>query len=443
MIARRQAERGPRFLFVRAVLAVAAAYATVLLARLPAAGAFDRHALYPLAGFAALVLLLRMALGAFRYRGDPVLPAAALFLAGLGVVAQVRLGTLDFRALDRWANYALPAGVLAMLAVALALRRGRAGALAALHLPASLLASAILAGLLLTGQRFRGGVFLAGNVNPVEVVKVLLTVYLAGMFCVHRGAFERPVLPAVPALSFPLLASLAIGWVAPMVLVVLLRDLGLLALLNLVLLAMAVLSSGRWSYLLTGVLLAGGIGVLLLVAMPHGSGRLDAWLDPFADPTGRGWQVLQGLSAMCTGGLWGAGLGAGQPQAIPIAASDFVYAVLAEELGYAGCGLVLAVYVLFFYRGFRLADSLRDPFSQSLASGLTAALAVQALLNLGGVTKALPLTGIPLPFLSLGGSSLVTSFVMLGLLMAMSDSGSSDGTARKPARRTGRRPRGA
>jgi cell division protein FtsW (lipid II flippase) len=208
-----------------------------------------------------------------------------------------------------------------------------------------------------------------------------------------------------------------------MVLLVLLRDFGLIVLLNAVLLVMAVLASGRWSYLVTGLLLVGGAGVLLLRFMPHGSSRVDVWLNPFADPTGRGWQVLQSLSAMATGGLWGAGLGAGQPTAIPIAASDFVYAAWAEETGYVGCALVLGVYLLFFYRGFRLADSLRDPFAQSLATGLTAALALQTLLNLGGVTKAIPLTGITLPFLSLGGSSLITSFVMLGLLLALSDPG--------------------
>jgi cell division protein FtsW (lipid II flippase) len=132
---------------------------------------------------------------------------------------------------------------------------------------------------------------------------------------------------------------------------------------------------------------------------------------------------------MATGGWWGAGLGAGHPTAIPIAASDFVYAALAEEIGYVGCGLVLGIYLLFFYRGFRLADSLREPFAQSLATGLTAALALQTLLNVGGVTKALPLTGITLPFLSLGGSSLITSFLMLGLLLALSDAGHKKGAA--------------
>ncbi len=411
----------------RALLALLAAFAMVLLVRHTLGGTVEPRYLYPMLGYVLLVALLSLALRVVAFRGDQVLLAAAVFLAGLGVVVQVRLGTLDVTAAARWANYAVPVGFALMLGVAVLVRRGRARWLAGAYVPAALLAVAVLAGLLLAGRRFRGGVFLAGNINPTELVKVLLVIYLAGLFTVYRKAFERPVLPGVPTLNPSLLFSMAVCWFLPMVLLVALRDLGLMVLLNAVLLTMAVLASGRWSYLVTGLLLVGGAGALLISVMPHGGNRVDVWLDPFADPTGRGWQVLQGLSAMATGGWWGAGLGAGHPTAIPIAASDFVYAALAEEIGYIGCGLVLGIYLLFFYRGFRLADSLRDPFAQSLATGLTATLALQTLLNIGGVTKALPLTGITLPFLSLGGSSLITSFLMLGLLLALSDPGGKTG----------------
>lgn len=412
-----------RPLLGRALLALLPAFAMVLLVRFQLGGAAEPRFLYPLLGYAAGVIVLGLVLRMVAFRGDHVLLAAAVFLAGLGVVVQVRLGTLDVTASARWANYAVPAGLALMLAVAVVLRGGRVRTLAGLYVPAALLAVAVLGGLLLAGRRFRGGVFLEGNINPTELVKVLLVIYLAGLFTVYRKAFEKPVLPGVPAPEGPLLFSMAVCWLLPMGLLVLLRDLGLMVLMNAVLLVMAVLASGRWSYLVTGLLLVGGAGAALVTFMPHGSSRVAVWLDPFADPTGRGWQVLQGLSAMATGGWWGAGLGAGHPTAIPIAASDFIYAALAEEIGYVGCGLVLAVYLLFFYRGFRLADSLRDPFAQALASGLTTVLAVQTLLNVGGVTKAIPLTGITLPFLSLGGSSLITSFLMLGLLLALSDPG--------------------
>jgi cell division protein FtsW (lipid II flippase) len=426
-VSARKAAVAERSLLGRATLAVMAAYAMVLMARYAIAGHWEPRYVYPLVTFVALVFALRVALSALRFRGDQILLAAALFLAGLGVVVQVRLGTLDVLAVGRWANYALPVGVLVMVLLAALLRGGRVRWLASLATPAALASTLLLGGMLLAGRRFRGGVYLDGNVNPTEIVKVLLVLYLAGLFTVYRKAFERPTLPGLPALEPGLLFSLLLGWLLPMGLLVLMHDLGLMVLLNVVLLMMAVLASGRWSYLVTGLLLVGGGGAALIALMPHGSSRVEVWLDPFADPTGRGWQILQGLSAMCSGGLWGAGLGAGHPTAIPIAASDFVYAALAEELGYVGCGLVLGVYLLFFYRGFRLADGLRDPFAQSLATGLTTALAVQTLLNLGGVTKAIPLTGITLPFLSLGGSSLLTSFVMLGLLLALSDPGGRKG----------------
>lgn len=422
MTARRETAPA-RSLLGRAVLALVAAFAMVVLVRFELGAGWEPRYVYPLAGYLVLVLLLRGLLALFRFRGDQVLLAAAVFLAGLGVVVQVRLGTLDVLASSRWANYAAPVGLLLLVLVAVVMRGGRLRVLAGLYVPAALAAVALLGALLVAGRRFRGGVYLEGNINPSELVKVLLVVYLAGLFTVYRKNFERPVLPGVPTLEPRLLFSMCVCWLLPMGLLVLLRDLGLMVLLNGVLLVMAVLASGRWSYLITGLLLVGGAGALLITIMPHGSSRVEVWLDPFVDPTRRGWQVLQGLSAMATGGWWGAGLGAGHPTAIPIAASDFVYAALAEEIGYVGCGLVLGVYLLFFYRGYRLADSLRDPFAQSLATGLTTALALQTLLNLGGVTKALPLTGITLPFISLGGSSLITSFLMLGLLLALSDPG--------------------
>lgn len=428
MKSRKRAPAEPA-LILRALLALLPAFAMVLLARHEVSGVWEQRFYLPLGGYAITVLALGLALKLVRFRGDHVLLAAAVFLAGLGVVAQVRLGTLDVTAHLRWAHYAVPLGWALMLIMLMLFRGGRARWLFSSYHPAAWIAVAVLGLLLVAGRRYRGGVFLEGNINPTEVVKVLLVIYLAGLFTVYRKAFERPVLPGVPTLDGGLVGSMLVCWLVPMGLLVVLRDLGLMVLLNAVLLIMAVLASGRWSYLVTGLLWVVGAGALLLQFMPHGSQRVAVWLNPFEDPTGRGWQVLQGLSAMASGGWWGAGLGAGHPTAIPIAASDFVYAALAEELGFIGCALVVMVYLLFFYRGFRLADSLRDPFAQSLASGLITMLAVQTLLNVGGVTKALPLTGITLPFLSLGGSSLLISFVMLGLLLALSDTGG------KPVRR--------
>jgi cell division protein FtsW (lipid II flippase) len=124
---------------------------------------------------------------------------------------------------------------------------------------------------------------------------------------------------------------------------------------------------------------------------------------------------------MYSGGLWGSGIGAGAPHTVPIATSDFIYAAWAEELGLVGCALLLAVYAILFARGWRAAAAASTPFLTGLGAGLTAALAFQTLINVAGVTKALPLTGITLPFISHGGSSLVICLIMAGLLAAVSD----------------------
>lgn len=410
------------------------AFAAIWAVKIGIAGEWQARWAWPAVGFAATLLILRAGLALVDFRGDGVLLALALLLAGLGLAIQFRFGTLALDDPARWSNYALPLGAGALW-VAVALFRGpRAKALEAFAIPAALFAVAVLGAMLLLGQRFRGAVYLAGYLNPTEIVKVLLILYAANLLRVFRKEFEQPALPGVPAISGGLALSLAVFWALPMLLLVAIRDIGLIALLNGTLLMMVALMTGRVSYLFVGLGALAGAGFAIWKFVPHGAGRLDVWLNPFADPTGRGWQILQGLSAMASGGLWGAGLGAGHPTAVPIASSDFVYAALAEELGFVGCGLVLLAYVLLFHRGYRIADSLKDPFQQALATGLTTILALQTLFNIGGVTKALPLTGLTLPFISHGGSSLVTSFLILGLLLALSDSGKARAPRAKIAR---------
>ncbi|HQA39320.1 MAG TPA: FtsW/RodA/SpoVE family cell cycle protein, partial [Kiritimatiellia bacterium] len=126
-------------------------------------------------------------------------------------------------------------------------------------------------------------------------------------------------------------------------------------------------------------------------------------------------------AAMYSGGLWGAGLGAGVPQSVPIVTSDFVYAAVAEEIGLVGCTLLLLVYATLFSRGLRAAGAAKTPFERLLCVGLTGSLAVQTILNVAGVTKALPMTGITLPLISHGGSSLITTLLIAGLLTGLSD----------------------
>jgi len=186
-------------------------------------------------------------------------------------------------------------------------------------------------------------------------------------------------------------------------------------------LIMLVAGTARLGYLVYGVLAATGLGYLMLTLFSHGQRRIQAWQAPFDDPTGAGWQILQGLSGMYSGGLWGEGFGRGNPEYIPIAESDFIYSVIGEELGFLGCAAVVVFYLILFGRGLRVADRIGSGFGMLLCGGLTTILATQTFLNIGGVTKFIPLTGITLPFISQGGSSLLVAFISLGLILAVSD----------------------
>ncbi len=145
-----------------------------------------------------------------------------------------------------------------------------------------------------------------------------------------------------------------------------------------------------------------------------------AWLDPFADYTDTGYQVAQGLFALGTGSLSGSGLGLGRPDLIPAAATDFIFAAVAEELGLAGSVVVIAAYALLVATGFGISLRSRDLFRKLLGAGLSFVLGLQTILILAGVTRLMPVTGITLPFMSYGGSSLLSNFLLLAMLARIS-----------------------
>jgi len=149
--------------------------------------------------------------------------------------------------------------------------------------------------------------------------------------------------------------------------------------------------------------------------------RVEAWLDPFADPSGRSFQIVQSLIAVANGGLFGRGFGGGAPTVIPVVHSDFVFAAIVEEWGLLGGVAAIALLLLLVSRGLRLALLSQGNFRRLLAGGLAALLGLQSVLIVGGVIKVLPLTGVTLPFLSYGGSSLLINFIIAGLLLKLSD----------------------
>jgi cell division protein FtsW (lipid II flippase) len=230
----------------------------------------------------------------------------------------------------------------------------------------------------------------------------------------------------IPPLQYlaPIAAMLALA----LGIVVVQRDLGAALLFYAVFLGMLFLATGRLTDVVLGLLLfAIGFGLLAAV-FPHVQQRISIWLDPWADPLGDGYQLIQGLHAFARGGLLGTGLGAGLPVIdgrlpIPAAHTDFPLAVIGEELGMTGVVAVLAAYLVIVLRGLRVAASSADDFRSLLAAGLALVVGVQAAIIAAGNLKLIPLTGITLPFVSYGGSSLLANAIVVGLLLALSDRG--------------------
>lgn len=400
---------------------VFAAHLVLLAMRLANAPHIPWPQLAPFGAFTVAALLEWLVLRGRTALAETRLFQIATFLTGIGIAIQFRMGTFSDGGGMGFA-LSLPIGFMAMLAVYLLCMQGRWRKLELVGYVCYALAILGLLAMAVFGRRYRGGIYLPGNLNPSEIVKPLLVVFLASFFVVRQRDFSETQIgiPLPPARSLWLLAGL---WAVPLALVLALHDLGLLLLLNATLVVMLYAIGRKAGYLVLGGLGVVASGALVYFTSAHARARFDVWLHPFRDPTGAGWQVLQGLSAMYSGGLWGQGIGGGNPESVPIVTSDFVYAAAAEEFGILLCALLLLLYGCLVWRGWRVASQARTPFGSLLAVGLTATLGFQALLNLAGVTKALPLTGITLPFLSQGGSSLVTMLAVVGLLGAISDAG--------------------
>ena len=264
--------------------------------------------------------------------------------------------------------------------------------------------------------------------QPSELLKVILVVFLAGYLSENRpllveestkvGPFRLPPLPY--------LAPMVAMWAIALGIVIVQRDLGAALLFFAVFLLLLYVSTARWSYVILG-LVAFVIGAAFLYFLfGHVRTRIDIWLDPFADPSGAGYQVVQALHAFARGGLIGTGWGAGLPTIagrppIPALHTDFPFAALGEELGLVGILAILGLYLVLIERGLRIAAAANDEYRAILAAGLSLVIGVQAFIIAGGNLKLIPLTGITLPFISYGGSSLLANSVIAGLLIALSE----------------------
>ncbi|MDT0202385.1 FtsW/RodA/SpoVE family cell cycle protein [Nocardioides sp. AE5] len=363
----------------------------------------------------------------FAPYADPVLLPVVAALNGLGLAAIYRLDLADGTSFAQKQLVWMSVGVALFIGTLVLLRDHRilqrftyTCGLAAIVL--LLMPMMPLIGVTKNGARIWINLGPVG-MQPGEVAKVLLVIAFAGYLVVHRDALAlagRRILfvdlPRGRDLG-PILAM----WLLSLAILVFQRDLGSSLLFFGIFLTMLYVATERPGWLVVGGSLF-AVGALLgWRAFSHVQVRVDAWLDPFDDFYGSGNQIGESLFGMAWGGMLGRGLGQGSPFRIPFAESDFIVGALGEELGLTGLMAVIVLYGLIVERGLRTALVCRDAFGKLVASGLAVVLALQVFVVIGGVTKLIPLTGLTTPFLSYGGSSLVANWVIIALLLRISD----------------------
>ncbi|MCH3944014.1 MAG: FtsW/RodA/SpoVE family cell cycle protein [Atopobiaceae bacterium] len=261
--------------------------------------------------------------------------------------------------------------------------------------------------------------------QPGELAKVAIVLFVASYLAENRELLSVSNVQVGPfKLPRPrMLAPMFVMWGISLLLVIFERDLGSALLFFTIFVAMLYAATGRVSYVIVSVVLLAVGGAFCYRAFGHVRTRFDIWLNPFSDPSGKGMQIVQSLFSLADGGLVGSGIGKGMPTLIPVVESDFIFSAIGEEMGLLGGSAVLLLFMLLAVRGLATAARAKSDMMAFTAVGLTASLSFQAFLIVGGVTRLLPLTGVTLPFMSQGGSSLLASFVVVGLLLRAGDEG--------------------
>jgi cell division protein FtsW (lipid II flippase) len=265
--------------------------------------------------------------------------------------------------------------------------------------------------------------------QPSELAKVLLVVFLAAFFAEKHELLtvstHRVLGVPVPELKY--FIPLMLMWGVSVAIMIFQKDLGSSLLFFGIFISMLYAATSRKGYVIVGMAMFALGAYLCFLAFAHVQVRFTTWLRPFDPKTigNKSYQISQSLFALSSGGVSGTGLGLGHPTFIPSVTTDFIFSAIGEELGLLGAAAVVLMYVLMVARGIKVALSHRDDFGKLLAVGLVSIIAIQSFLIMGGVTRLIPLTGITLPFVSYGGSSLFANFILLALLIVLSHRGAT------------------
>ncbi|HLX77689.1 MAG TPA: FtsW/RodA/SpoVE family cell cycle protein [Acidimicrobiales bacterium] len=430
---RRRTEAG--LLVVGATVVV---FATILES-IALTGALPDHAVQFLIALLVIGIAVQAVNRYFVPDADPVIVPVALVLNGIGYVMIERGDPTQAGQQVAWTAL----GLLLYTAVLYTVRRSRdLERYRYLMLVAAflLLISPLVPGIGLKINGARLWVHVSSlEFQPVEIAKLLLVIFFASYFVDKRELLTVPtkrvgdrLLPDLRAFG-----PMAIAGVMALLIILAEDDIGFSLILFLVFLTMIWVTTGRWTYVVVGL----GAFVLAAFVASHAlvqvNTRISDWINPWADPTGRGFQPVQGELAFGRGGLFGTGIGFGlasNNNVLPVGSSDFIFAIIGEELGLVGALGVVFAFSVIVGAGLRAARRARSEFARLCATGLTATLGLQAFLIMAGDTRLLPLTGVTLPFVAYGGSSLIANYALLALLMRISNEGNQLPEATPPSR---------
>jgi len=415
--ARRRTELG---LIVLAVMLTAGLYT---LASLGKSGSLPAN-IGPFLGIVcALLLVAHLGMRKLAPYADPILLPTAALLNGIGYVFIARLDSHLAGLQALWTGL----GIGAFLVTLFVVRRARdleryRYIFAVLGIGLLLMPLLPVIGQNINGARLWirvGGV----TFQPGEIAKISLAIFFASYMVERREMLAHGTLKVGRFLLIDpkYIAPVVVAWGLSLAIFFFENDLGSSFLFFALFIGMLWVATGRSGYLaLGGVLFAGGATVALKV-IGHAKSRVQVWINPWPVYNTTGYQIIQGWFAMAAGGVFGDGPGQGSPQRIPVVATDFIFAAIAEELGLLGAAAVLAAYLLMVGAGLRIAVRCEHPFEKLLATGLSLIIAVQVFVIVGGITRIIPLTGVTLPFISYGGSSLIANYILLALLLRISN----------------------
>ena len=416
------------------LFAIALTIVATALSQLGELGTIESGVLISQGVLGALVLILHIVLRLKAPQADPFVVPIATLLTGLGFAMIYRLGISGAAGTDAGAagRQLIYAGIGVVLCGALVWVLGNYRVLFRYTYIFGLLGVVLLILPFIPGIRGGGNALVWIHIGPYyfqpgEIAKICLAIFFAGYLVRTRESLAstgRRIL----GFTFPRareFGPLLVIWLISMAIIVVQRDLGTGLLIFGMFVATLYVATGKTGWVLIGVLLAVGGAIAASFVLEYVHGRFSAWLNAF-DPEliaaqGGSYQLVNGIFGLAHGGLIGTGLGLGRPYLTPVSQSDYIIPSLGEELGLAGLFAILCLYLVFVARGLRIGVAGQDDFGKLLATALSFTLALQVFIMVGGVTRLIPLTGLTTPFLAAGGSSLLANWIIVGIILRISD----------------------